>query len=498
MRELFDRKVKIVATLGPSTQSEEMLAKLFKAGVDVARLNFSHGDHEFHRQLFSKVRSSAEKVSRTVAVLQDLQGPKIRIGVLPEAGIDIKAGDRLILYPEGDQVFDPKKPHEIPIFREIALQLIKDVQVGSRILFDDGKIQSVTRKVEKNRIHVEVQYGGKLTSKKGMNLPGTPLSIPCVTDKDLKDLKLGLELGVDAVALSFVRSAKDIEAVRDLILKTSNESPLLFAKIEREEAIEDHEAIIEVSDGILVARGDMAVEVGVERVPIIQKRLIYASNEVGVPVITATQMLESMIQNSTPTRAEASDIANAVLDGTDAVMLSGETASGHYPIEAVQVMVKIIKSLESEVDDLQLRPGQLPLPGSVIDSIEYSASKIANHVDAKAIACISRSGVAARALAKYRPAKPLIAILSDPPVLRKMAFVWGVQGILAPEMMPTDDSFDRVEKILLEQGWVENQDYLVITAGIPTLERGTTNTIKVHQVGVTGAQSRSASKKSSG
>jgi pyruvate kinase len=404
------------------------------------------------------------------------------VGKIPAPGIDLKAGDEVLLFPEGT---DPKSSLTgriaIPISAEIAGPLSKDVRKGSRILFDDGKISSEVKEVHAPEMVVTVSVGGKLTSNKGMNLPGTPLSLPCATDKDLKDLMLGLELGVDAVALSFVRNPQDIIFVKEQIRKHSNHHPLLVAKIEREEAVYAPEGILEVTDGILIARGDMAVELGAERVPIIQKMLIRMSNELGVPVITATQMLESMISCPTPTRAEASDVANAVFDGTDAVMLSAESASGEYPVEAVETMARIIRAAEGEAQ-YSVHQNLIPVSGSMVDSIEFSASRIASHVGARAIACLTHSGTAARTLAKYRPEIPIVAIMDNEASLRKLSFVWGVEGVLIPELVATDDLFGMVGRTLVENQRAEEDDLVVVTAGTPSLGRGTTNTIKVHQI----------------
>jgi pyruvate kinase len=304
-----------------------------------------------------------------------------------------------------------------------------------------------------------------------------------LTEKDLEDLQFGLSQGVDAVALSFVRTVHDIEIIKEKMRKVTNDPPIVIAKIEREEAIEYMDGIIEISDGLLVARGDMAVEIGAERVPIVQKQLIRACNELGVPIITATQMLESMIGCPTPTRAEASDVANAVFDGTDAVMLSGETAGGKYPVEAVQTMARVI--LEAErFREVNLRyPETPPLPGSVVDAIGSSASTIARQVGAVAIACLTHSGMAAKTLAKYRPVAPIVAIMDNERMLRRLSFVWGIRGALIPKIVSTDDLFSMVEKVLLSHQWAEPEDLVVVTAGVPTLRRGTTNMVKVHRVG---------------
>lgn len=487
MHSSYLRKVKIVCTLGPSSKTVEQLQSLIEAGMDIARLNFSHGTHEFHQGLIKNVREAAKRAGKTVSIMQDLQGPKIRAGKLGDAGIELKSGETILLYPEGSKPKNAAKGMTlVPVGAEIALPVSQDTEVGARILFDDGKIQTRAIKVSPPEIIAVVEVGGKLTNHKGMNLPGTPLSIPCLTDKDIEDMKFGLSQGVDAIAMSFVRSAQDIEDLRKKMKQHAPNLPsypMIVAKIEREEAVESMDSIVEVTDGILVARGDMAVEIGAERVPTVQKRLIHRCNELGVPVITATQMLESMISCPTPTRAEASDVANAVFDGTDCVMLSGETASGQYPIEAVQVMSRIIAESERS-KELFTGPQHsiMPMPGSVVDSIEYSASKIANHVGAVVIATITHSGVAAKSLAKYRPDTQILAITENEDVLRRLQFVWGVRGVTIPKIVATDDVFSMVERTLTETGWAEPEDTIVVTAGVPTLRRGTTNTIKVHRV----------------
>ena len=404
--------------------------------MDIARLNFSHGTHDFHRGLIANIREASKRAGRPITIMQDLQGPKLRAGVLPKGGIQLNKGDTLLLFPEGST---PKTSTQgkiaVPISAEIAASISVDVQKGARILFDDGKIATRTLQVSPPEIVVEVEVGGVLTSNKGMNLPGTPLSMPCLTEKDLEDLKFGLSQGVDAVALSFVRSVQDIDDLREQMRKHTQHLPLVVAKIEREEAIEYRDAIIEITDALMIARGDMAVEIGAQRVPIVQKQLIHSCNELGVPAITATQMLESMISCPTPTRAEASDVANAVFDGTDCVMLSGESASGQYPVEAVSTMARIVLEAESAMESYSRHRGILPVPGSVVDAIEHSAATMAQEVGAVAIACLTHSGMAARTLAKYRPDAPIVAIMDDDVMVRKLGFVWGVRGTIIPKIV---------------------------------------------------------------
>lgn len=487
MLDSSDRKVKIVCTIGPSSSSPEMISKLIEAGMSVARLNFSHGDQSTHELISKTIRDEAKKLKRNVAILQDLQGPKLRLGVLPKEGVTLSEDEQWILFPEGKKVSQFKGNHQLPVSAEIAESIAKDVKKGNRILFDDGKILSEVIDVKFPEISIKVLSGGKLTSKKGMNLPDTPLTLPCCTEKDWKDLEFGVQLNVDAIALSFVRSAQDIIQVKERlkILCKDLSPPLVFAKIEREEAIRSYESIIEVSDGILVARGDLATEIGVEKVPIVQKRLIHSCMELSVPVITATQMLESMVSSSTPTRAEASDVANAVLDGTDAVMLSAESASGKYPVEAVKIMAKIITDAEAALEQYSTYQDGLPMKGAVVDSIEFSAARVAEHIQAVAIVCLTHSGFAAKTLARFRPQIPIVAIMDREYAVRRLAFVWGVKGLLIDKIVGTDDLFGMVESKLLEFRLASRGDYIVVTAGVPTLKKGTTNMIKVHQIGAT-------------
>lgn len=488
MPDLFKRRVKIVCTLGPSTENAQTVKSLILEGMDVARLNFSHGTHEFHQNLFKRIHTAAKECGKAVGVLQDLQGPKLRIGKIKneDGKIHVKNGDILLLHPDGKA---PSKESSksgripIPIDAEVAERIAHDLKPQARVLFNDGAVSCVVVAISPPEIEVEVLVGGVLSSNKGMNLPGTPLPrIASITPKDIQDLKLGLKLGVDFVALSFVRSPDDIEELRKLIKKNSNYVPLLVSKIEREEAIDRMEEVMDVSDAMLVARGDMAVEIGASRVPIVQKRLISACNEVGVPVITATQMLESMIFTPSPTRAEASDVANAVFDGTDAVMLSGETASGQFPIEAVRMMNEIVADAD-QARQYAINRGSQPVVGSIVDSVEYSASKIAAHTGAVAIACLTHTGSSVRVLSKYRPDSPVVAITDSEEILRKLSIVWGARGLVIPEIAATDDVFILVEDVLRSGGWAKDGDLVVITVGVPTLRRGTTNTIKVHEVG---------------
>jgi pyruvate kinase len=492
MHSSFPRKVKIVGTLGPASKTVDQIQKLIESGLDIARLNFSHGTHEFHRSMIENIREACRRTGRTVAIMQDLQGPKIRAGKLPNGPLELKPGDVCVMYPEGSTPKSSLKGRiPLPISAEIAMQVTSDTKVGNLVLFDDGKISTKILELAPPEMVVVVEVGGRLTDNKGMNLPGTPLTIPCLTDKDLADLEFGLSMGVDAVALSFVRSAEDIEDLRRRMKKKTDNPPLIVAKIEREEAVTYMDSIIEVTDALLVARGDMAVEIGAWRVPTVQKRLIQSCNQLGVPVITATQMLESMVSSPTPTRAEASDVANAVFDGTDAVMLSAESASGQYPAESVAMMARIIHESERSKELFSgVAPHILPMPGSVVESIEFSASRIANHVGAVAIATITHSGVAAKALAKYRPDNLIVAITENDEVVRKLQFVWGIRAVKIPKIVSTDDIFTMVERVMVENGFADVEDLIVVTAGVPTLRRGTTNMVKVHRISAAAAKKR--------
>lgn len=480
MQNSVGRRVKIVATLGPSSQSEERLRALISSGLDVARLNFSHGDYDFFKGLIQKIRTLSVEYGRPVAIMQDLQGPKLRMGMLPEEGVNIESGSRWILHAGGIQL----EKNTLPVQQEVAEGVFPDLRPGHRILFDDGKLEASVLRRDGDTVSVEFKTGGNLRSKKGVNFPDTPLRMSCLTSKDLKDLEFGLQQEVDAVALSFVRSSDNVTELKELIAKNHvGIRPWVVAKIERPEALEEIDRIIRETDVLLVARGDMAVEVGNERVPMIQKDLITRCNLAGVPVITATQMLESMIQNPSPTRAEATDVANAVFDGTDAVMLSGETASGSYPVEALAMMAKIVVEAERYRNRYARVQEILPERGSAVESIEFSASRIADHVNAKAIVCITHSGMAARVASKYRPQKRIVAIMDEPIALRRLALVWGVEGVLIQNLVDTDNLFPMVEEALKNHQIAKDGDVIVITAGIPTLQRGTTNMIKVHVMG---------------
>ena len=449
------RRTKIVATLGPASESPKVIRTLIDAGVDAVRLNFSFGDHETHGRLIDAVRESAAAAGRDVAILQDLQGPKIRVGELRGGSVRLRTGARIRL---------TSKPIEGTAARISTTydHLAQDVSSGDRILLDDGSIELIVDKVSRGEVNCEVVRGGILKSRKGMNFPGVPIRISAFTAKDRSDLRFGLERGIDFVALSFTRSAKDAEPVRRVMRDIGRSVPLL-AKIEKPQALRNLDRVLRAFDGVMVARGDLGVEIGPEKVPTAQKRIIHRANALGKPVITATQMLESMIKNARPTRAEASDVANAVLDGTDAVMLSGETAAGRYPEESVRVMDLIVREAESLVT-----PGAPHVSGrkSRGHSICHAAVGLANEAAAAAIVARTRSGRTARILSALRPAVPIFALCERDAVARGLALFRGVVPVSVDELGSTEDVIALIRGQLVKRGLVAaGEDVVVVGLG---------------------------------
>lgn len=470
------RRAKIVSTLGPASSSDRVLEQLIAAGVDVFRLNFSHGTQEEHTEIVARIRAVAEKMQRPVAILQDLQGPKIRVGKLAVEPIELEVGDKLTITTE-----DVKgEPGRVSTTYE---GLPRDVTLADRVLLDDGNIELVVREVYGTDVMCEVVVGGALKSNKGINLPGVKVSAPSLTSKDREDLALGIELGVDYIALSFVREPDDVREVQHIIARAEKDIPVI-AKLERSEAIDHLDEIIEIADGVMVARGDLGVEISPEAVPVIQKRVISAANRAGVLVITATQMLESMTDNPRPTRAEASDVANAIFDGTDAVMLSGETAIGKYPVQTVQMMARIIETAEESVE---LDPPILSLkantPLSFPDAIGQAAAAVSAAVSPKAIVAFTQSGSTARLISKRRPRTPIIAFTPSEHLCRQLGLWWGVDPRQITLIDDTDRMVAEVEARLLVEGNVRVGDTLVILAGAPITARAETNLLKLHRVG---------------
>jgi len=450
---------------------------LFRAGMNVVRINFSHGSHEDHKRTIGFVRKFAKKYQYSLPVLMDLQGPKIRVGQMKDGGQQLKEGQLVKITP--DEVEGTSEI--IPIDYS---GLVDDAKEGNQILVDDGLLELRIIKKHERELTAKVIVGGLLKSRKGVNLPDIDISMPSLTDKDIEDLEFGLDIGVDYVAMSFVRSARDVQEVISRV-RAKGSNAAIIAKIEKPEAVKVIDEIIEEADGIMVARGDLGIEIPSEQVPLVQKNIIERCRTAGKPVITATQMLDSMIVNPRATRAESSDVANAVMDGTDAVMLSGETAAGKYPAEAVQTMVKIIKSVESNSNSiyysLKYRKPDWK-EKQVIESLAYSCVTIAENVDAKAISTITHSGNTARRIAKFRPKVPIIAFTESQIVRRQLNLVWGVESVRIDEIFDTDLSVKMMEDYLAESGKVNTGDRVIIATGIPVAKRGRTNMIKVSTI----------------
>jgi pyruvate kinase len=470
-------RTKIICTIGPASQSVERLVELIDAGMDVARLNFSHGTHQDHLISMNNVREASRKTGEHIGILQDLCGPKIRTGKLRNKTVELHEGSH-VAFTIDEIVGDE---HRVTTtYRSLPA----DVTKGDRIILDDGRITLRVLSTTERDVVCSVENGGILGEHKGMNLPGVQLSTPSITEKDIEDLKFGLEHDADYVALSFVRSAEDVGKLREIIKKNSRENIPIIAKIEKREAIDAIDAIIASTDALMVARGDLGVEMMPEDVPILQKMMVHKCNEAGVPVIIATQMLESMIENPRPTRAEASDVANAVLDGADAVMLSAETSIGKYPAETVRTMENIVCRAESRRHDhLGIKHVPAEIRENVFDAVARAACVLARQVDATALVPITHSGTTARRISKYRPEARIIAVTGEERILQRLNLVWGVRGIVVKDYLhDTDTALLSIIDHLKSEGYVVRGDFIVFTAGIPLLARGSTDTIKVQQV----------------
>ena len=464
------RRTKIVATIGPATQSEEIITDLIKAGVTTFRLNFSHGDHKDHEERIKTIRKVSKKLDLDIGILQDLQGPKIRLGRFKDGPVKVKRGDKFSL-----------TSNEVECTKCIANvtynKLSQEVTSGKRILIDDGKIEMIVEKVniENNLLECKVTVGGVLSNNKGVNFPDVQLSVKALTAKDIEDLEFGLTAGVDWIALSFVRNPSDINEIKNLINKNGHSIPVV-AKIEKFEAIDQIDSILPLCDGVMVARGDLGVEMPAEEVPLLQKELIKKANTLGIPIITATQMLDSMASNPRPTRAEVSDVANAILDGTDAVMLSNETAVGDYPVEAVETMATIARRIER---DYPLKAIESHLPSTIPNAISAAVSNIARQLDAGAIIPLTKSGSTARNVSKFRPPTPILATTTERSVARRLQLVWGVTPLLVKNDDRTAKTFSIAMQMAQEIGILNQGDLVVQTAGTLTGISGSTDLIKV-------------------
>jgi len=473
------RKTKIVATLGPALDDRDKLRAALEAGIDVVRLNFSHGDHETHARRLRDVRELSTRLDRNIAVLADLQGPKIRLGVLPEGGIPLENGSEVTLIPGVERLdsYTSDGHVALPVVYEA---LGRDCEPGSMILIDDGSIRLVVSRATEDEVVARVVAGNVAKSRKGVNLPGVAVSAPSLTDKDEEDLKVAVDLGCDWLALSFVRRPEDVEYARQRVREYGGEAPLV-SKLERPEAIEKLESILSASDAVMVARGDLGVEIGPERVPAIQKQIIYEANSRYKPVVTATEMLDSMINSPRPTRAEASDIANAIFDGTDAVMLSGETAAGKYPVEAVRTMARICEVAESS-PHLVWRIEHHEADRSVGTVVAEAAVTVAHDVGATALAVYSISGSSIERVSKLRPDVRLIGLTPHDTTRRRTALMWGAEALLVPMKSESMALTTSAERVLSDGGYVEKGDLIVIVSGTAGSSGGT-NRIYVHRIG---------------
>ncbi len=471
---LANRRAKIVATIGPASQSRENLKKCLQAGMNVARLNFSHGTQNEHQQVIKNLRELSEEMQAPLSILQDLQGPKIRVGMFENGFID--------LAPNAEVTLTVKKV----MGREGLIScdfepLMNNLKIGAKVLMDDGLIELKVLGVNGQEARCQVIFGGTLKNRKGMNCPGVHLSIECMTAKDLSDLEFGLQQNVDYIALSFVRYGKDIRALRDII-DSKKSVAKICAKIEMEEAIENLEEIVRLSDCVMVARGDLAVELGQTRLPGLQKRIITLCNELNKPVITATQMLDSMVNNPTPTRAEITDVANAVLDGTDALMLSAESASGKYPFKCLQTMHEIILEVETNQEKyykLSLEKEYLSVSGSIAASSALSALKL----DAKVIVCLTTTGKTAIQISGLRPKARILAVTDKMAILNRLELTWGLQTLIIKPYQKLEDVVEQLEKVLIEMGLAKTGDSIILTLGQPMRQGHKTNSLFIFTMG---------------
>lgn len=473
------RRTKIVCTIGPASDDVNVITKLIEAGMNVARLNFSHGTREEHGRRIASIRRAAEQTGKNIAVLLDTKGPEIRLGFFEEEPVCLKEGDLVTLTTREVKGDKQLIPVNYP-------GLAQDVRKGNKILVADGLIELQVLSTSGTEILCRVANGGELTSQKGVNVPGVTIKLPSVTEKDIEDIKFGIEKQVDFIAVSFVRKPADVLAVRKIIEENAADIDII-AKIESREGVKNLDDIIKVSDGVMVARGDLGVEIPVEEVPLVQKEIIGKCNIAGKPVVTATQMLESMIHNPRPTRAEASDVANAIFDGTDAIMLSGETAAGKYPVEAVETMARIAERAEAALpyEDMLVKKRAVLNQITVTDAISYATCATAQGLGATTIITSTESGHTAKMVSKYRPKAAIVAVTPHQRVLRKLALIWGVQPVLVGVRNNTDEMMSTAVEAALNvnAGIVKGGDLVVITAGVPIGVRGTTNLIRVHTIG---------------
>ncbi|HEX8546302.1 MAG TPA: pyruvate kinase [Cytophagaceae bacterium] len=468
----FNKKTKIIATVGPACNTKEKLWELVQAGANIFRLNFSHGTHEQHLQVIKHIRDLNQQYNANISILQDLQGPKIRTNDVENNGVELVNGEKIII----------TKEHCLGTKHKISTSyqsLTSDVKTGDAILIDDGKIELKVLTTQNGEVTAEIIYGGLLKSKKGINLPNTNVSEPSLTEKDRKDLIFGIENDLDWIALSFVRRAEDLVELKDII-KAAGKDIKVVSKIEKPEAIDNIDSIIAESDAVMVARGDLGVEILMEEVPMLQKMIVKKCNLAGIPVIIATQMMESMITNPRPTRAETNDVANAIIDGADTVMLSAETASGDYPVLTVQSMSRICSSVEKQADIYNKNADEDDSTFS--DSVIATACSLANHVNAKAIIGLTQSGYTAYRIASHRPKSNILIITPNRALLTRLSLVWGVKALYYDNFVSTDETIEGIKDMLVKEGYLKSGDVYVTTAGMPFTKNTGTNTLKLSVV----------------
>ncbi|WBW99304.1 pyruvate kinase [Oceanirhabdus sp. W0125-5] len=470
------KRTKIVCTIGPASNNKETLTEMMKAGMNVSRHNFSHGSHEEHTGNMNLVKEVRESLGKHVAILLDTKGPEIRTGEFAKE-VELIEGSKFVIYCGEEVIGDETKCN---VTYE---ELYKDVKEGDKILIDDGLVGLTVESIEDNKIHCVVLNNGLVSTKKGVNVPGVAINLPALTEKDIADLKFGITMGIDYVAASFVRKASDVVAIRKVLTENGGDHIQIISKIENREGVDNIDKIIKLSDGIMVARGDLGVEIPTEEVPLAQKMMIKKCNEAGKPVITATQMLDSMIRNPRPTRAEASDVANAIFDGTDAIMLSGETAKGRYAVEAVKTMANIAITAENSVKEDALDERSHSKIASIPDAISIAVCTSAAALKAKAVITATQSGQTANNVSKYRPNCTILAVTPYDDVARRLALRWGIYPIVAEKKDSTDEMIDSSVEIAVEKGHLTKGDLVVIAAGIPMNYAGSTNMMKVHIVG---------------
>ncbi len=475
--EITQKRSKIVATVGPASRNREMLKQLVKAGANVFRMNFSHGTHDDHKEVIDMLNEVNKELGTNVGLLQDLQGPKIRCGMIENDGVQINSGDPLIITTE-EMVGTSQK------VSTVYKAIVNDVNPGNKILIDDGNIELEVNEVKGNDVHTTIIHGGVLKSRKGINLPDSKVSAPSLTEKDIEDLEFGMSFDIEWVALSFVRTADDIRELRRRLDEKGVNSKIV-AKIEKPEAIENMDEIIAATDAIMVARGDLGVEIPMERVPLEQKRLVKKCNRLGKPVIIATQMMESMIQNPRPTRAETNDVANAIMDGADAVMLSAESASGDFPMEAVQSMSRIIQEVERSMGSIyhKYQDKEKELSSTrQNDLLVRAACRLGESTKAKAIVGMTKSGYTGYRLAMHRPKAKIFLFTNNRYLLRQISLIWGVNGFYYDQQENIDETLDAIEKRLVREGYLNKGDIFIHTASMPAHWQGHTNMMKINEV----------------